>query len=243
VLAIPFLVFLRSERSLVFREKMQRILSSPAGILFIPATIILASQVLLRPMFPEETHDLAHDWAYFTYYFIFFLFGILCYSIPSLWQSIGMNRQHLLVGSIAALVPFYLMFFSFRGILQFPWSENTVETIFDVSAIFVSWFCLITVIGYGQHYLNRPHPWLKHVNEGLYPFYILHQTVIIAIGYYICQLPWSIFGKFWSISLLTLISCIGFYFVVIRPFNLMRLFFGMKWKEGSAGKVEKVSLA
>jgi hypothetical protein len=101
---------------------------------------------------------------------------------------------------------------------------------FDVIAIFVSWFTVITVIAYGQHFLNRPHPWLKHFNEGLYPFYILHQTVIIAIGYYICQLPWGIFAKFWTVSFLTLISCVGFYSLVIKPFNVMRILFGMKRK-------------
>jgi hypothetical protein len=107
---------------------------------------------------------------------------------------------------------------------------ETIEVIFDVVAIYVSWFWVITVVAYGQHCLNRPHPWLKHFNEGLYPFYILHQTVIIAIGYYVCQLPWGIFAKFWTVSLLTLISCLLIYFVLIRPFNVTRLFFGMKMR-------------
>jgi hypothetical protein len=105
-----------------------------------------------------------------------------------------------------------------------------VETAFDVSAIYVSWFTVITVIAFGQHYLNKPHPWLTIINEGLYPFYILHQTVIIAIGYYLCQLPWSIAAKYWSVSLLTLASCLFFYLVLIRPFNVVRLVFGMKKK-------------
>jgi hypothetical protein len=117
---------------------------------------------------------------------------------------------------------------------------ETVEVIFDVAAIYVSWFWVITVVAYGQHYLNRPHPWLKHFNEGLYPFYILHQTVIIAIGYYVCQLPWGIFAKFWTVSLLTLISCLLIYFVLIRPFNVTRLFFGMKVRMKKAAITAKV---
>jgi glucan biosynthesis protein C len=107
---------------------------------------------------------------------------------------------------------------------------DTIETAFDVTAIFVSWFTVITVIAYGQHYLNRPHPWLSKINEGLYPFYILHQTVIIFIGYYICQLPWSITAKYLTVSFFTLISCVGFYITFIRPFNAMRILFGMKKK-------------
>jgi glucan biosynthesis protein C len=231
LIAIPFLVFLRSPRSTNFKQQVRKFLATPAGILFIPSAFLLATQIILRPYFPEETHDLLHDWAYFTYYFCFFLFGMLCYSSIDLWESIGRNRKHLLVATIFVLIPFYLIFFHFRGLLPLPWNEDLVETTFDVIAIFVSWFCVITVIAYGQYYLNRPHPWLKYFNEGLYPFYILHQTVIIAIGYYICQLPWSIFAKFWTISILTLVSCIGFYFFLIRPFNAMRFVFGLKPKK------------
>lgn len=103
-----------------------------------------------------------------------------------------------------------------------------IETAFDIVAIFGSWFWVITVISWGQHVLNKPHPWLQHFNEGLYPFYILHQTVIITIGFYICQLPWGIFAKFWIVAFLTLLTCVLLYFLLIRPFNLMRILFGMR---------------
>lgn len=239
LLAIPFLKFLRSARSASFREKTGRFLSSPAAILFVPSLLILISQIVLRPWFPEQTHALVNDWAYFVFYFCFFLFGMLCYSNPNLWQSIGANRKYLLAASLFILIPFYLAFFHFRDIVRFPWSNDTVEIVFDIAAIFVSWFWVITVIAYGQHYLNKPHPWLKHFNEGLYPFYILHQTVIIAAGYYICQLPWGIFAKFWTVSLLTLASCLLIYFVLIKPFRVMRVLFGMKVKKKSPAEETK----
>ncbi|MFM8740790.1 MAG: hypothetical protein ACKOC0_11385 [Cytophagales bacterium] len=87
---------------------------------------------------------------------------------------------------------------------------------------------MITIIAYGQHYLNKPNRWLKHLSQFLYPFYILHQTVIIAIGYYIVQLPWSIADKYGAICLLTLLSCLLIYFVLIRPFKATRFLLGMK---------------
>jgi glucans biosynthesis protein C len=241
LIALPFLLFLRSEKSLPFRNAVTKIFSSPAGILFIPSIFILITQIILRPYFPEETHDLLHDWGFFMFYFSFFLFGMVCYSNGKLWLSIGENRKYLLVAAIFSLVPFYVTYFHLREILTLPWDTDTVETIFDVVAIFMSWFTVITVIAYGQHYLNRPHPWLKHFNEGLYPFYILHQTVIIAIGYYICQLPWGIFAKFWTVSLLTLASCLGFYFLIIRPFNFVRILFGLKPKKAAILKLKAES--
>jgi hypothetical protein len=156
---------------------------------------------------------------------------MLCYSSPALWESVGKNRTHLLVSTVGLLIPFYVFYCSLTGLVQLPWNTDAVETAFDVTAIFLSWFTVITIISYGQHYLNRSHPWLSKVNEGLYPFYILHQTVIIFIGYYLCQLPWSIAAKFWSVSFLTLVSCVIFYLLFIRPFNFMRVLFGMKKRD------------
>lgn len=243
LIALPFLLYLRSEKSISFRNGVTRVLSSPAGILLIPSTIILITQALLRPHFPDETHDLLHDWAFFTFYFLFFLFGMLCYSNKTLWQSIGNNRKFLLVAGLFSLIPFYITYFHFRGFVTFPWNNDTVETIFDIISFYVSWFTVITVIAFGQYYLNRPHPWLKYFNEGLYPFYILHQTVIIAIGYYICQLPWTITAKFWTVSFLTLASCLAIYFLIIRPFDVVRILFGLKPKKVEDRKVTVKSSA
>ncbi len=227
LLALPLLTYLRSERSEKFRQKVFKVLSSPAGMLFVPSLLILISQVALRPYFPEETHDLK-DLAYFIFYFFFFVFGILCYSSQNLWAVIGNNRKSLLMALIVILIPFYGSYLHFRGWYHLPWTDDNIETFFDVTAIFVSWFTVITIIAYGQHYLNKPHKWLTIANEGLYPFYILHQTVIIAIGYYIVQLPWGISAKYWMINFLTALSCVGFYLLIIRPFNVMRFLFGMK---------------
>ena len=230
LLALPFLKFLRSPKSEKFKSKVFSLLASPAGILFVPSIFILSTQVILRPYFPEETHDLIHDWAFFTFYFIFFVMGAISYSIPKLWSAIGANRKYLLSAMIVSLIPFYICYFHFRGLLVLPFPLETIETTFDVVSIFVSWFTVITIISYGQHYLNIPHPWLAKINEGLYPFYILHQSVIIAIGYYVCQWDWSIASKYWMICFLTLVSCVSFYLLIIRPFNVMRFLFGLKKK-------------
>jgi glucan biosynthesis protein C len=243
LIAIPVLKFLKSEKSASFKRAALQLLSRPVAIVFVPSVIILITQIVLRPYFPEETHDLTHDWAFFTFYFLFFLFGIVCYSSQAIWESIGKNRKHLLVAALFVLVPFYGFYFHFRGFYHLPWDDRTVEIMFDVTATFLSWFTVITVIAYGQHYLNRPHPWLSKINEGLYPFYILHQTVIIWIGYYICQFDWSIAAKFWSISFLTLFGCVGFYLFVIRPLNVMRILFGVKKKPATVKAPESQNLS
>lgn len=227
IVLLPFLIFIRSDRSANFRKQAGKWLSTLPGMLFIPSMFILATQIILRPYFPDELHNMT-DLAFIVFYGCFFFFGVVFYSNPVLWQAAEQNRKKLLVAAILILIPFYGVFMHWHEVIVLPFDERTLEIIFDVSSICFSWFMLITVIGFGQHYLNKPHPILPYTNEGLYPFYILHQTVIIWIGFYVCQLDWSIGAKFWSISFLTLVSCVGFFLLIIRPFNLMRLFFGLK---------------
>jgi glucan biosynthesis protein C len=228
---LPFLAYIRSERSLRFRERTKKILSSAMGMLLIPSIFIFLTQLALRPYFPEQTNALT-DPAYIVFYGCFFFFGILFYSDKDLWESVERNRKKLLIAAVLILIPFYGVFLHWHKVIDIGiYNEDTLELIFDISSIFLSWFTLITVIGYGQHYLNKPNPILPYTNEGLYPFYILHQTVIIWLGWYICKLDWSIGAKFFAISFATLAFCVAFYFLLIRPFNVMRLFFGVRKKE------------
>jgi hypothetical protein len=227
LLLIPFLRFIRSSRSENFKNRMTRWLRTPIGILFVPTLFIHITQIFLRPFFPDEKHDFT-DLAYLIFYMSFFFFGILFYSDPRILKSVETNRKGLLAASLIILVPFYIFYFHFRELIVLPMSEDAVDIAFAVTSVFVSWFTVITVMGYGQHYLNKPHPWLKYVNEGLYPFYILHQTVIIAIGYFVCQWPWGIQAKYWTIVCLTLLSCLLIFFTLIRPWRAMRFFFGLK---------------
>jgi hypothetical protein len=227
---LPFISFIRSDRSIAFKEKMRKWLSPATGMIFIPSIFIFLTQLALRPIFPDEMHNLL-DLAYIMFYGCFFFFGILLYSDQQLWLSIEKNRNKLLAAAILILMPFYGVFLHWRGVIDIGiYDENVLELIFDISSIFLSWFTITAVIGFGQRYLNKPNRILPYTNEGLYPFYILHQTVIIWIGYYVCKLDWSIAAKYWSISLLTLIFCVGLYLLLIRPLNIMRLFFGVKPK-------------
>lgn len=228
LLLLPLLVYLRSERSKRFLDFATRMMSTTLGMLFYPILILFLTQALLRPFFPDETHDLT-DVAFFVFYMCFFVLGMIFYADQRLWSAAGKNRKGLLTGACLILLVFYFFYVNLYGDMLM--TRETAELGFDISAIFLSWSVLITVIGFGQYYLNRPHPVLPHVNEGLYPFYILHQTAIIAIGFFVCQLPWSIAAKFWTIVVLSLIGCVAVYFAVIRPFNVMRILFGMKAKK------------
>jgi len=226
MMALPFISYLKSEKSASFLTRLENYFSLKWGFLSFVLPITL-SQIILRPYFPNETHAFIDDWAYFTYYFFFFIAGICVASSDQLWMLLKEKRRfHLLVAVIS------LIFIQF--LWNIPWEKLQNYLIIDINLlwqfnkIILTWAWIIAIIGYGQKYLNKNHPILKPANEAVYPFYILHQTVIILIAFPLTNVETGVFSKFIILSVLSLIATIGIYLIFVRPFNFMRFLFGMK---------------
>ena len=73
---------------------------------------------------------------------------------------------------------------------------------------------------------------LKCTNETVLPFYILHQTVIVTIGFYIASLDASIAVKYLSIITSSFVVIVSLYDLVIRWVNWLRFLFGMRLTKG-----------
>ena len=58
----------------------------------------------------------------------------------------------------------------------------------------VTWLWLLALLGLGRKHLNFKNRFLEYANEGSYPFYILHQTVIVLLALGIVELavPWPV---------------------------------------------------
>ena len=91
-----------------------------------------------------------------------------------------------------------------------------------------SWCCVLAILGFGRRHLDFSTPFLKYANEAVLPFYILHQTVLLCVGYFVVQ--WAIPDLLkWVIILLVSFTIIMvLYEFLVRRFNVMRFLFGMK---------------
>jgi peptidoglycan/LPS O-acetylase OafA/YrhL len=103
------------------------------------------------------------------------------------------------------------------------------EILYSLQAL-NAWAWILTLIGYAATYLNKPSKTLKYANEAVYPFYILHQTVIIALGYYLKNIEMSLFVKFSIMVIGTFGISWLIYEFGIRRFAWIRPLFGMKKK-------------
>ena len=97
-----------------------------------------------------------------------------------------------------------------------------------VTRYFGGWICILAFFGMGMQYLTMRTPALDYANEAVLPFYILHQTVIMAVGFFVLQ--WAIPEVLeWAIAVvLSFVIIMIIYEYLIRRWNVMRFLFGMK---------------
>jgi hypothetical protein len=58
--------------------------------------------------------------------------------------------------------------------------------------------------------------------------YILHQTVIIVIAWFVIRQPWAPWTKYWIVLAGTLVVSVALYHFLIRRIALLRFMFGLK---------------
>lgn len=93
-----------------------------------------------------------------------------------------------------------------------------------------TWSWLIFILSMASRYLTGTNRFLRYTNEAVLPFYILHQTVIIVIGFYVVQWDSGVWLKYPVITITSFISIMILYEFLIRRFNVLRVLFGMRPK-------------
>ena len=191
----------------------------PGVWLYALALPLCVNEALLKPIF-HETHNLVADWYLFDHYFLLTAFGVLLASLPGCWDWLSTQRRYALGAAIVALVA--AVTFLELGVIKHGGTEDAF-----IANVF-TWTVLMALLGYGRRYLSFENPLLRWARDASYPIYILHQTVIIAIAYFVIQQAWAPWVKYWIVLSSTLVSCILIYELGIRRFALLRILFGMK---------------
>jgi hypothetical protein len=70
-------------------------------------------------------------------------------------------------------------------------------------------------------------PYLQPLNEAVLPFYVLHQSVLIYVGYVVVQWDIPALAKWLIIAPLSFAIIVGL-IAIIRRVNVLRFLFGMK---------------
>lgn len=191
-------------------------------LLMIPSVI---SHAFLARMY-WETNDLIHDYAYFPYWLLYVVAGFICIAHPRLMDSLERNRRSSFTLAFVSII--VINYFRWNGLEpQHGW-QGWAGWSFTALAVASAWMWVFAIVGYGKRYLNRKSRTLAYANEAVYPFYILHQTVIVILTFYLANLQEDIGLKFIFTVVVTCMISMSIFHVLIRPYGLMRFLFGMK---------------
>jgi hypothetical protein len=230
ILFAPLFKWMMSERG---KEKLAFInkLASRQWIylLAVPSVIAYTSMHLSFP----ETHDLIHDWGRHVYWLFFLLTGFTCINFPKLMDSLERNRRtSFMLAFLSIMLINYLRWNNLEPSdatinWQYDWRTYAYIALYPITA----WSWIFTLIGYGKRYLNKKHRVLNYINEAVYPFYILHQTIIVIVVFYVVSTEDTVLSKFLFTFMISFALAISIYHLLIRPFAVTRFLFGMKPKE------------
>lgn len=229
ILVIPLIIFLKSKKSNRFINWFQKISIHKIGFLLGGLPLIIGT-VILKRYFPTGSSDL-NNLSQTFYYFFFFSAGILFASSEIFWINLKIFRRfHFNILIISSLI-FYSYYFAPSAVLSPYLSLSIRWDIWYALCCLLGWSFVLTLLGYGQIYFNKPSSYLKRMNEAIYPFYILHQTVIVVLAYHIVQLQFNIPVKIIILVVSSFLTIVCIYRFFIYPFKVARILFGMKYNK------------
>jgi len=218
----PLFVYLRRRQTL-FIEWIKRLIQKTWGIyaFVIPLYFV---ESLVEPFFPV-THALVDDWFNFIFSIILFFYGFILIATGNVfWQALTkVKSKAIILGIIGFASQAFIWLF-----LEDGYVVHFTEAFLKVVNI---WSWILVLFAYASEYLNKPSKGLAYSNRAVYPFYILHQTVTVAIAYYLMDLSWGLFPK----ALVLVVGTFGIswliYDLIILRIPILHPLFGLKAKK------------
>lgn len=199
---------------------MKRMKMNPWFLLWFVVPLYLYES-LLEPFF-NVTHNLVWDWFNLISSMTLFFYGFLLISIKDVfWVAVDSIWKKTLV---LGLLTFSLLLIVWLNFEDNVWVHFT-EALLKVINL---WAWILTLFGFASNYLNSKSRILNYANKAVYPFYILHQTITVLIGFYLYDLDWSLATKFSLMVFGTFVGSWIIYEFMIRRVRFLQPLFGLK---------------
>jgi glucans biosynthesis protein C len=193
--------------------------ATPVQLLILTPLPFVFYELALSPRFPI-THMWWGDWAHHAHRFSIFLIGYLVAKSPDFWRSVS-RAWPVALGMAVALAAFILAARESEAI------RDLLVRFRPVIGVFYAWFVIVALLGLAQRYLNRPSPALTYLTVAIFPYFIVHQTIIIAFGYWITRQGVGAVPEFLLVTGVTAAGCAGLH-ELIRRAPVLRPLFGVK---------------
>ena len=210
-----------------------------AVVLLLPALPQMIYRMVLDPYFPT-THDLVWDWANHAHSLTILMLGFLVAKDAAFWGAVR-----------RALVPAVALTIVFGVGLSVLWAASTtieanpqMQWIIwpaRMARILYAWLAILSLLALAQRYLNRPSRTLTYLTEAVFPWYILHQTLIVMGGFWLTRQGLGVWPEFALVVVATVGGCALLHELVIRRVGFLRPWFGLKAKREGWAQIQAVA--
>ncbi|MGA2159368.1 MAG: acyltransferase family protein [Dehalococcoidia bacterium] len=159
-------------------------------------------------------------------YLLFYISGYMLFANQRMIELLRRLRGFT---SIAVIIASLSLIYFVNAILNWQTGYGSIVYIAaQVIQALNTWCLLVIILNLGRRYLDFTNRFLSYANEAVLPFYILHQTVIISIGFYVVQWNMDPALKYLIIALTSFAVIMAIYDLLVRRVNVLRFLFGMR---------------
>ena len=206
------------------------------GILFILPFTLTTTEILFKPWFPGYI-GVGYEWFWF---FVFFAFGYICIIAKEQYYDF-IEAKRVLITAITLLLTIAFIWIRIQqhesGIpyIDGGWLENNIfHNGMTIFACFIhsfhAWFWCLTIFSWGSKFLNKPSKNLAYLNQGVYPFYIVHMPLTYAGLRVSSDLGIKNYSAVLLSTIIVIITC-WLFFELVKRTKISRFLFGIKEKK------------
>jgi glucans biosynthesis protein C len=223
LLLLPLFLAIKQDRGQTSIDKLAIILEKPMVIFLLGLPIVLLESGLDPTTLGIRA---AGGWNFFTYLTLL-LYGYLIVIDRRIEQAI---YRHFIPALTIAGLTMPLLWEPLRNLLTGDGAAygSFSYTLFMALRSFNAWCWIIAFLSLGSKFLNFNHRGLRYLSEASLPFYLLHQPIILLIGFWISGWQIGILPKFMVLSFFALMVIALLYELFVRRINLLRFCFGLK---------------
>jgi peptidoglycan/LPS O-acetylase OafA/YrhL len=178
-----------------------------------------------------ETHALVGDYYVHAVSFSAFLLGFGLAKSEVLRERLTAARWPALAVAIMAFAGWATFVWIYRGDTPIPSPELKLVMRFVQPA--QAWCAIVAILGFGAKHLNRDAPALLYLTLGVFPFYLVHQTLIVVMAHHLAKLALPQPLEALILIVLTFAGCFATY-EITRRIPGVRMLFGLKGQPAAA---------
>ena len=221
VLAPPLLMAVKRRRdSSQFTAAARRL--SGGALVLIPAIWIAILEGAFRPGWPGF-QNLVNDWANFTVYLSFFVFGYAAGSARELLESMERNRLPALALGLLAFATRMAVYRLFPVPPGYSASNIAAQAFRGVAAFGL----VVAAMGYGRRYLNSESRALSMARDLAFPLYVLHFAPLSAATYLLLGTGLGVWAR-WVVAVGASWATVAIFTYVARFVPLVRGVLGIR---------------